>query len=229
MLLASLLQLSVLLVLLYGTPILGTVDFFFKKRLYVQVSRIMNLRNKVVGALSGASLLGIGITAVIQANEGYSSSAYLDSAGVPTICYGETKHVQMGQKRSLSDCQRQLIQSAGEYARALVGLPESLPDVVILGSIDMTYNVGVSAFNNSTVKRLLIQGDYEAAGRAVLAWKYITIKVKGKRIKYDCSQLIQGKPNRICWGVWVRRQWQSKAIGNNYSSVQTAVQALTKE
>ena len=35
----------------------------------------MSLRNKIVGALAGASLLGGGITAVIQNNEGYSSTA----------------------------------------------------------------------------------------------------------------------------------------------------------
>lgn len=180
----------------------------------------MSLRNKIVGALAGASLLGGGITAVIQNNEGYSSTAYRDSAGVPTICYGETRGVQMGQKRSLSDCQKQLIQSAGEHAKALVGLPESLPDVVLLGSLDMAYNVGVSGFSNSTVKRRLKQGDYRAAGQSVLQWKYITLNGK----KYDCS--IKG--NKVCYGLWKRRLWQSKAIGNEFKSVQEAVAALPK-
>lgn len=180
----------------------------------------MNLRNKIVGALAGASLLGGGITAVIQNNEGYSSTAYRDSAGVPTICYGETKGVQMGQKRSLSDCQKQLIQSAGEHSKALVGLPESLPDVVLLGSLDMAYNIGVSGFSNSAVKRRLAQADYRAAGQAVLQWKYITVNGK----KYDCS--IKG--NKVCYGLWKRRLWQSKAIGNEFKSVQEAVAALPK-
>ena len=180
----------------------------------------MSLRNKIVGALAGASLLGGGITAVIQNNEGYSSTTYRDSAGVPTICYGETRGVQMGQKRSLSDCQKQLIQSAGEHAKALVGLPENLPDVVLLGSLDMAYNVGVSGFSNSTVKRKLKQGDYRAAGQSVLQWKYITVNGK----KYDCS--IKG--NKVCYGLWKRRLWQSKAIGNEFKSVQEAVAALPK-
>ena len=185
----------------------------------------MSLRNKIVGALAGASLLGGGITAVIQNNEGYSSTAYLDSAGVPTICYGETKGVQMGQKRSLSDCQKQLIQSAGEHAQALVGLPESLPDVVILGSIDMAYNVGVYGFKSSTQKKHLMNKDYKKAGQAVLAWRYITLS---DGTKYDCSQLVKGKPNRVCWGLWERRQWQSKAIGNEFKSIKEAIAALPK-
>lgn len=180
----------------------------------------MSLRNKIVGALAGASLLGGGITAVIQNNEGFSSTAYRDSAGVPTICYGETKGVQMGQKRSLSDCQKQLIESAGEHAKALVGLPESLPDAVLLGSLDMAYNVGVAGFNNSTTKRKLMQGDYRAAGQAVLQWKYITLNGK----KYDCSV----KGNRVCYGLWKRRLWQSKAIGNEFKSIQDAINNLPK-
>lgn len=180
----------------------------------------MSLRNKIISALAGGTLLGGSITAVIEHNEGYSSTAYLDSAGVPTICYGETKGVQMGQKRSLSDCQKQLIQSAGEHARALVGLPDDLPDVVILGSLDMAYNVGVSGFSNSTVKRHLRSKDYTQAGTAVLQWKYITINGK----KYDCSV----KGNKVCYGLWKRRLWQSKAIGNEFKSVQEAVAALPK-
>lgn len=180
----------------------------------------MSLRNKIVGALAGASLLGGGITTVIQNNEGYSSTAYLDSAGVPTICYGETKGVQMGQKRSLSDCQKQLIESAGEHAKALVGLPESLPDVVLLGSLDMAYNVGVAGFSGSSVKRHLAGSQYKQAGQAVLQWKYITVNGK----KYDCS--IKG--NKVCYGLWKRRLWQSKAIGNEFKSVQEAVAALPK-
>jgi GH24 family phage-related lysozyme (muramidase) len=200
----------------------------------------MSLRNKIVGALAGASLLGGGITAVIQNNEGYSSTAYRDSAGVPTICYGETKGVQMGQKRSLSDCQKQLIESAGEYAKALVGLPESLPDVPLLGSLDLAYNVGVAGFNSSTPKRELAKGNYKAAGKAVLEWRYISKKQRqspgvgwewrpasGKWI-FDCSQYINGKPNKVCYGIWKRRLWQSKAIGNEFKSVQEAVAALPK-
>lgn len=200
----------------------------------------MSLKNKIVGALAGASLLGGGITAVIQNNEGYSSTAYRDSAGVPTICYGETRGVQMHQKRSLSDCQKQLIESAGEHAKALAGLPESLPDVVLLGSLDLAYNVGVAGFNSSTPKRELARGDYKAAGKAVLEWRYISKKQKqnpgvgwewrtaSSKWVFDCSQYINGKPNKVCYGIWKRRLWQSKAIGNEFKSVQEAVAALPK-
>ena len=185
----------------------------------------MSLKNKIISALAGATLLGGGITSVVKVNEGYSEKAYQDSAGVWTICYGETKGVKKGMWLSKSACNARLVQSIGEHAEALVGLPESLPDVIVLGSIDMTYNVGVYGFKNSTIKRKLMQGDYKGAGAAVLAWRYITLK---DGTKYDCSQLVKGKPNRVCWGLWERRQWQSKAIGYEYKTVQEAMDALLK-
>lgn len=58
----------------------------------------MSLRTKVVAALAGVTMLGGAITEVIQHNEGLSLTAYKDSAGVPTICYGETKGVKMGRE-----------------------------------------------------------------------------------------------------------------------------------
>ena len=199
----------------------------------------MSLRNKVVAALTGATMLGGAITGVIQHNEGLSLTAYKDSAGVPTICYGETKGVKMGQRATLSDCQKQLIQSAGEHAKALDGLPMQLSDVALLGSLDFTYNVGVAGFNGSSVKRHLKSLDYAAASKAVLDWRYISkyqqkspgtgwVYKGGSRWTFDCSQYINGQRNKVCWGLWERRQWQAKAIGNEYNSIGPAVNALTK-
>lgn len=199
----------------------------------------MSISNKVKAALAGATLLGGSITAVIQHNEGLSLTAYKDSAGVPTICYGETKGVQMGQKRTLTQCQEQLIRSAGEHAKALDGLPMQLSDVALIGSVDFIYNVGVAGFNGSAVKRHLKNLDYAAAGKAVLNWRYISkyqqkspgtgwVYKGGNRWTFDCSQYINGQRNKVCWGLWERRQWEAKAIGNEYKSVQAAVAAIPK-
>lgn len=201
----------------------------------------MSLKTKLIGALLGATALGGSITAVVKHNEGYSESAYLDSAGVWTICYGETKNVQRGTRLTRAECDAQLTESTREHSKALDGLPESLPDVVVLGSLDMAYNVGVYGFRNSQIKRLLSVGDYAGAGAAVLQWRYIHkqarttpgigwVPVRGEQGKwrFDCSQLIQGKRNRVCWGVWERRMWQSKAIGNEFNTLEAAVAALPK-
>lgn len=199
----------------------------------------MSLRTKVIAALTGATMLGGAITGVIQHNEGLSLTAYKDSAGIPTICYGETKGVKMGQRATLSDCQKQLVQSAGEHAKALDGLPMQLSDVALLGALDFTYNVGVAGFNGSSVKHHLKSLDYAAAGKAVLDWRYISkyqqkspgagwVYKGGNRWTFDCSQYINGKRNRVCWGLWERRQWQSKAIGNQYKNVNAAMAELKR-
>lgn len=197
----------------------------------------MSLRTKVIAALAGVTILGGAITEVVQHNEGLSLTAYKDSAGIPTICYGETKGVKMGQRASLSDCQKQLIESAGEHAKALDGLPMQLSDVALIGSVDFVYNVGVAGFNGSAVKRHLKGLDYVAAGKVVLNWRYISKYQKkspgtgwvykgSNRWTFDCSQYINGQRNKVCWGLWERRQWQSKAIGNQYKNVNAAVAAL---
>nr|UWD63414.1 MAG: lysozyme [Bacteriophage sp.] len=184
-------------------------------------------------------MLGGAITGVIQHNEGLSLTAYKDSAGIPTICYGETKGVKLGQRASLSACQKQLIESAGEHARALDGLPTQLSDVSLLGALDFTYNIGVSGFNGSKAKADLKRLDYTAAARSVLDWRYISKYQKkspgtgwvykgSNRWTFDCSQYINGKRNKVCWGLWERRQWQSKAIGNQYSNVNAALAGLTR-
>lgn len=192
-----------------------------------------------MAALTGATMLGGAITGVIKHNEGLSLPAYRDSAGVPTICYGETKGVKMGQRATLSACQKQLIQSAGEHAKALDGLPMQLSDVALVGSIDFIYNVGVAGFNGSAVKRHLKSLNYAAAAKTVLDWRYISkyqqkspgtgwVYKGSSRWTFDCSQYINGQRNKVCWGLWERRQWQSKAIGNQYKNVNAAVTALTK-
>lgn len=199
----------------------------------------MSLRTKVIAALTGAAMLGGAVTGVIQHNEGLSLTAYKDSAGIPTICYGETKGVKMGQKATLGDCQKQLIQSAGEHAKALDGLPMQLSDVALLGALDFTYNVGVAGFNGSSVKRHLKSLDYASAAKAVLDWRYISKYQKnspgvgwahkgGTRWTFDCSQYINGQHNKVCWGLWERRQWQSKAIGNQYKNVNAAMAELKR-
>jgi GH24 family phage-related lysozyme (muramidase) len=199
----------------------------------------MSLRTKVIATLTGATMLGGAITGVVQHNEGLSLTAYKDSVGVPTICYGETKGVKMGQRATLGDCQRQLIESAGAHAKALDGLPMQLSDVALVGSVDFIYNVGVAGFNSSAVKRHLKSLNYAAAGKAVLDWRYISkhqqkspgigwVYKGSNRWTFDCSQYINGQRNKVCWGLWERRQWQSKAIGNQYKNVNAAVAALTK-
>lgn len=175
----------------------------------------MELKNKVIKWLLGAGFATA--ASVVMINEGYKETSYKDGAGVWTICYGETKGVTAGMKRTKAQCDDQLRKSIETHSRALQGLPDSTPMVVALGSLDMAYNVGEAGFSNSSAKRYLMKSDYDNAGKAVLSWKYITRNGK----KYDCSV----KGNKVCYGLWKRRLIQADMIGNKIS-VEEALRRL---
>lgn len=198
----------------------------------------MPLKSKLVSRAAGA-LFGV-IAVTVGLNEGRSLVAYTDPVGVLTICDGETAGVKPGERRTEAQCDETLRKGIARHAEALTGLPEGLPDAVVVGAVDFTYNIGTYGFRSSRVYKALAVSDYKAAGDAVLAWRYVsqvkapapalgwTYDAKGKRWRFDCSQSFSGKRNTVCWGLWERRKWQAKAIGNQFKSAQEAVQALPK-
>lgn len=180
----------------------------------------MNLRTKVGAAVAGASMLGLALMGAIGQNEGRSLSAYWDPAGVLTICDGDTTNVKPGQRATVAECDARLRAGITEHAKALDGLPGDLPDVVVLGAVDNIYNIGQTGFRNSTQRYCLSIKDYACAKRATLAWRFITIKGK----KYDCST----PGNTVCSGLWKRRQWEAKAMGNEFKTLDEALRALPR-
>lgn len=196
----------------------------------------MSLKSNITKSLIGVLMGLAATTTVVKYNEGYSPPAYKDSAGVWTQCYGETKGVVPGSVKTAAECEKQLQQSLKAHGVGLDGLRPDTPVVAALGALDMTYNVGVSGFNNSKVKRLMVSGDYASASQAVLDWKYISKISKTKpgkdwvyvpasgKWRMDCS--VPG--NKVCYGLWKRRVWQSNAIGLKYNTVDDAVQHLPK-
>lgn len=181
-----------------------------------------SVKEKLFIGLGGAAA-GSLLSTSIAVNEGYSENAYKDSAGVWTVCYGDTANVNAGTKATPQECMERLKRSIDKHSVAVTDLPEDISLVALLGAMDMTYNVGVAGFRNSAAKRYLMNGlDYRKAGQAVLRWKYITVVIDGKEVKYDCSKA----GNKLCEGLWRRRLWQSKAIGNEFSSPEEALGAL---
>jgi GH24 family phage-related lysozyme (muramidase) len=198
----------------------------------------MPLKNRLISRAAGA-LFGF-IAVAVGVNEGRSLVSYQDPAGVWTICDGETLGVKPGQRATEAQCDETLRKGIARHAEALTGLPQDLPDGVVVGAVDLTYNIGTYGFGTSRVYKALAVKDYKTAGSAVLAWRFIsqakapapalgwTYNAKTRRWQFDCSQSFNGKRNTVCWGLWERRQWQAKAIGNQFNSAQAAVQALPK-
>ena len=67
--------------------------------------------------------LGAGAAAVVIATatpfiakwEGLETTAYRDIVGVPTVCYGETRGVKMGDAYTKDQCMDMLKVAVGEY------------------------------------------------------------------------------------------------------------------
>ncbi|MCW3174454.1 lysozyme [Acinetobacter baumannii] len=132
--------------------------------------------------------------------EGYKSKPYLDSGNVPTIGIGSTKYengtsVKMTDKSITKDRAIQI--SKAHISKDEIAFRKSLPGVKLTQTeydvyLDFVYNFGQSNWNQSSMRRLLLQNKPRQACDALLKWKYVA--------KRDCSIRKNG-----CYGVWVRQ------------------------
>lgn len=137
----------------------------------------MSLKSRIaIGATAGALSIA---TAVVSYYEGYRPTAYRDPVGIPTICYGHTATVRMGQTLSQERCTELLqadlgIAFAAVDRRARVELPP--PTRAALASF--VYNVGEGNFARSTLLRKLNAGDVRGACHELTRW----VHAGGKRL-----------------------------------------------
>lgn len=138
----------------------------------------MTLRKTVAGGLSAGAIAAA--VAIIAPWEGVELRAYRDIVGVPTICYGETRGVEMGDTATLAECQTMLAQGVREFATAISPcLPAVLPDKTRAAFISAAYNIGSGAFCKSSMSRRALAGDLRGACDALLLWN----KAGGRVIK----------------------------------------------
>lgn len=115
--------------------------------------------------ISAAALLGI------AAHEGYRSEAYRDVTGIPTIGYGETKGVKMGDTTTPERAFKRLSESADEHAQRMVRcIRVPITQGEYDAYLDFSYNVGTGAFCSSTLNKKLNAGNYEGACKELLKW-----------------------------------------------------------
>lgn len=109
--------------------------------------------------------------ALIRQFEGLRLSAYKCPAGVPTIGYGTTKGVRMGQTITRDEADRLLLEDAQRFADHIAALVKvKLSQHQIDALVSFVYNVGPSAFAGSTMLRLINQGLYADASRQFQRW-----------------------------------------------------------
>ena len=90
--------------------------------------------------------------------EGLRLTAYRDAAGVPTIGYGHTRDVRMGD-RITEDWARQLLrQDVAEVERQVKAMQVARSEGQLDALVSFAYNVGIGRLRQSTLLRRIREG-----------------------------------------------------------------------
>lgn len=112
-------------------------------------------------------------TPFVAKEEGLRTKAYLDSVGVPTICYGETENVKLGDSKTVPECTTLLYMKLGLTAVAvdnIISAPLTVNSHAAFTS--WTYNVGINAARKSTLVKLANSNNLRAACHELPKWRY---------------------------------------------------------
>lgn len=105
--------------------------------------------------------------------EGLRTEAYLDAVGVPTIGYGHTKGVKMGDTLTKEECKALLVDELEEFGQQVSdAVKVTLSPEERAGYTSFAYNVGIGAFRKSTLLRKLNTGDRVGAADELPRWVY---------------------------------------------------------
>ena len=109
--------------------------------------------------------------ALIKEFEGVRLEAYLDSVGVPTIGYGHTKGVQMGDtctQEQADEWLREDCADAENCVNSAVSVPLTEHEFDAL--VSFVFNLGCGNFRKSTLLRKLLDSDYDGAALEFHKW-----------------------------------------------------------
>ena len=109
--------------------------------------------------------------ALIKKFEGCKLEAYLDAVDVPTIAYGRTKDVKIGdictQQQAEDWLEEELVEYEG-YVNEAVKVELTQPQFDSL--VSWTYNLGPSNLNRSSMLRVLNTSDYDNVPEQIMRW-----------------------------------------------------------
>lgn len=131
---------------------------------------------KRAATTTGTAAVLVAAAAFVAPWEGERLEAYLDRIASPpvwTVCYGETRGVQPGDRYTPAQCLDMLSFALAEYHRKLTACIPALPDQpqgVQVALTSWAYNVGTGAACSSTLARLANAGDLRGACNELPRW-----------------------------------------------------------
>lgn len=167
----------------------------------------MNPITKRLLALGASSVIAVTGGYMVAPWEGKENNAYKDIVGIPTICYGQTKDVKIGDYKTDAECDKDLADELTKYNKAMkkyVTVP--LKEYEEVAYTSFIWNIGETNWRTSTLVKKLNSGDREGACTQLLRWN----KAGGKVIK----------------GLDNRRKDEYKVCMGQNANVQNALESL---
>lgn len=108
---------------------------------------------------------------LIKSYEGFRAQAYMDTGNVPTIGYGTTKGVRIGQTVTKAEAEAYLLRDV-QSAEATVtkSVTVKLTQDQFDALVCFVYNVGSGSFRSSTLLSLLNQKMYSTVSTQLKRW-----------------------------------------------------------
>jgi lysozyme len=135
--------------------------------------------------------------ALVGGFEGLRTVAYRDPVAIPTVCFGETRGVKMGDRYTTDECKAMLADRLEEFA---AGAQKCVPELVDAAPgrraahISLAYNIGLGSYCKSTVARQANAGNWDASCHAFLMWN------KARGIPLPGLQRRREEEMRLCLG-----------------------------
>jgi len=136
--------------------------------------------------------------ALIKKFEGCKLEAYLCSAGVPTIAFGRTKNVKLGDTCTQEQADAWLEEELEEYTGyVLDAVTQPLDQNQLDAMVAWTYNLGPTNLRSSTLLRVLNEGKMQEVPQQMRRWNKANGKVLPglERRRLAESMLFEGDPN----------------------------------
>jgi len=144
----------------------------------------------------GAAIMALAVS-LVGGYEGLRTVAYPDrlANGIPTVCFGETRGVKLGDSYTVDECKVMLGDGLVEFEvgmRKCLVRPDAIPAKTYVAFLSLSYNIGLGAFCRSTVARLANAGNLAGACEAIVKFN----RAGGKVVKGLVNR--RADERRIC-------------------------------
>lgn len=107
---------------------------------------------------------------LIKRFEGLRLTAYDDGVGVMTIGYGSTKGVKVGDTITEEEAEDRLRDDLAAAEECVNGAVPGVSQSQFDAAVSLCFNIGCSAFKNSTLVKLIWAGDFAGAASQFARW-----------------------------------------------------------